>query len=427
MNMLVRRLGIGLLVCGVVACKTPPPPAPVPVAVPAPAPVAVVPPPPPVATNPAVAELAPLWPQIAQCEDIAELYAAEKCPANLQLMNITHVASADEPVNPERLKQVYGALLDQVLHGTDTKARTCAAYAAWSKAYRGGEAFAKDVKTGLAVADAIGALAAETGSLGTPMANMINHWWQVDGEVRKRMVRVMLDRNTKSTAGRSELVRQGSWVAKDAPLVLEAIRTLAQRDDDDLEVRIAAIDALGGVVAKLPDHADVLLLLSADANPRVAAAAVGSLAGLKPDAPLAAAAQVRLLQLIENGPPSLAADRAQRAIGSVCDLAGFKRYLGRVKDTTANRHVMAALRDVVRTVCARPGIRDDALFVAELRKAIDLGLADNAIDDWGKRDMLAALGALGGAKSKARCSKFTADTVPDVATAAAACVAHSGK
>lgn len=260
------------VVLSLLACKSPPPPASSPAVQPVAAavkPAEAAPPPP--SSNPAIAEFTPLWADIAKCDKTYELDADKNCPANFKLIGLVKDAYDNEEKQPERFKQVYLALVDEVVHGKETKGRTCAAYAAWSHAAQGGKAFGGDAKVGLEVADAIAALSAATDAeyLGNPMVDMLMDWWKVDGEVRKRMVRILLDRKTQSISARRELLRTAGFDAAKSPTLVEALATVAQRVDEPIEVRGTAIEAVGGAAAEAPELVELLVLLRSDPNAEI--------------------------------------------------------------------------------------------------------------------------------------------------------------
>ncbi len=371
--------------------------------------------------NPVIAELAPLWPDIAKCEDISDYYAAEKCPANFKLLEAAKAAYEGKDTDAARFDNLHAALVDQIINGTDLKARSCAAYADWSKAYRGGDKAAEDAAQATALLEALKKLEQEDASVGYGIANILSGWWQKDSEVRKQMTAVIADKAVKSAGGRAELVRHASWTFKDNAELLGVIKAIAIDTGDATAVRIAAIDGLGTEAANNADLVDVFITLTSDADTQVQGGATRALGRVAPATDAAKKAQTRLLEIAQNRDHA-AASAAPSALGQVGDLEGLAAFGTWHKANAATQGVTAAMRDAVWAYAFSNRFAGDAAADAAMRKAVDAVLKDKGATPWDIRYMMDTLGKLGGKKSEASCKKYEKHADASVVESAKKCV-----
>lgn len=387
------------------------------------------PPPGPAAVaNPAIAELAPLWPEIAKCDELSDYYAQEKCPANFKLLETAKAAYEGREKDPVRFGQVHEAIVDQVINGTDLKARQCAAYADWSKANRGAEKYADDAKQALALVDALKKLGKSDGedAVGYGIGNMLSGWWGKDGDVRNQMMAVISDKGVQSTGGRRELIRHASWTATENAAIVDILKTIATDGTDDPSVRREAIDGMSYVMGDRPELVDTVLALTGDADTDVQGAAVRALGNAKPGTEAATKAQAKLLEIGLAPEASASAVFVPGALGRVGDLAALAAFGKYHKANAAKPGVTSAMRDLIYAYVFGGRFKGDAAADAALRKAIDAVLAAKTATPWDVRYMMDALGGLGGKKSVAKCKKYVKDKDASVAESATKCVETAG-
>lgn len=372
--------------------------------------------------NPVVAEFAPLFVDIAKCEDLSDLYAKEKCPANYKLLEAVIAAYEGVEKDKTRFEQVYGALVEQVVNGTDIKARKCAAYAAWSKGNRGGDLFADNEKVSLDLLGALAKMPKEDEYLGYETANMLGNAWKKDTGVRKALISAIKDKTILTTRGRGELIRHAGWVAAEVPDVLSAIRTVATDATDDIDVRKEGMSALGSVLKAKPEMIESLLFITAEPNVDAQMGAITAIASVTPATPEALKAQAKLVELLAATDPNPLASGILRSLGRFADLDGIKAATTYYAANAAKPGVASTYANMLSTLAYGGRFKDNPEGDAALRGAAESVLkgADSKPSD--KDYALQALGALGGPKSVAACKKFSADAEKSVAAAAAKCV-----
>ncbi|MBI5610581.1 MAG: hypothetical protein HY902_17025 [Deltaproteobacteria bacterium] len=372
--------------------------------------------------NPAVAELAPLWPDIAKCEDTSDLYAKDKCPANFKLLETTKAAYEGREKDPARFSQVYEAIVDQIIHGTDLKARNCAAYAAWSKGYRGGKAFEDNNKLAMDLLDALKKLDKDDNYVGYGIANVLGGRWSKDDDVRKAMVAATKDKTIKSLGGRRELIRHAGWVAKDVADIYSGIRGVAMDASDAEEVRSEAISSLAGLARDKPEVIDVLIGMVDDPVLAVARGAVMGLGSAKAATPEAKKAQDKLVELLTGGATKVPLSSLGSALGRIADLDGIGAVAKYFAANGDKPGVVNAYMEVIYGACTSGRFKDNADADKALRAGADAILKAKAATASDRRYALTSLGALGGPKSVAACKKLTGDAEASVAEAANKCI-----
>lgn len=376
----------------------------------------------PASDNPVVAELAPLWVEIAKCTELSDLYAQAKCPANFQLLETVKAANAAVDKNPKRLGQVHEALVEQVVHGTSLKARTCAAYADWSKGAAGGKAYEGNLQLAQELLGALKKLDQDDQGVGYGIANMLSGLWRTSGEGRKSMLTALQDKTIKAKSGRPELLRHAGWVAKDTPEVLSAIRAVATDTTDELGVRQQAISALGGVARDKPELVEPLLFLSAEPIRDIQVSAIGALGNLKAGTPEAKKAQGKLLELLNAPEPNALAQSIPSALGKLADLEGLAGFTTYYRANAAKPGVTGSYSNLLYAMAFSGRFKNDAPGEAALRKGIDTLLQDKQLGASDRRYTMDTLGALGGASSVASCKKYEKDADASVAAASVKCV-----
>ncbi len=372
--------------------------------------------------NPVAAELAPLWGDIAKCEDLSDLYAKDKCPANFKLLETVRTAYEAVEKDPKRFSQIYDAVVDQVIHGTDLKARNCAAYAAWSKGYRGGKLYENNDKLAQELLDTLKKLGKEDGNTGYGIANMLGGWWSKDGPVRKALTKTLGDKTALSISGRRELIRHSGWVAKDVPDVLSAIRAVATDDKEDMVIRGEAISALAGVVADKPEVVENLLFLASDSNKDVVLATLPALGRVKAGTEGAKKSQAKMLERLNNPEPNPYASSIGTPLGQFADLDGLKDFTTFYTANAAKPGVSGWYSNFLYAMALSARFKEDAAADTALRAAVDTLLKDKGLTASDKGYTMDTLGFLGGPKSVATCKKYASDADAGVAAAANKCV-----
>ncbi len=375
--------------------------------------------------NPAVAELAPLWPEIATCEDTSDLHAKDKCPANFKLLETMIAATAAADKDAARFGQLHEALVDHVVNGTDPKARSCAAYADWAKANRGGAAYQGNTALATQLVGALSKLAEDDGGVGYGIANMLGGWWKKDGEVRTAMIAAFKDHAVKSAGGRTELMRHAGWVAAATPEVLSALTVVAADVTDKPQIRREALSALSGAVREKPELVDILVTISADADADAKTGAIQALGEVKAGTPEADKAQTRMIALLEEPETTRA---LPTAFGKIADGKGLTAFAAHYAATASKEGpgASAAFSDFLYAM-ALSGRIAGSPDEAAVRTSIDKLLKDKQLAAFNKGYVMASLGALGGPKSVATCKKFEKDADAGVAAAAAKCTAAAAK
>ncbi len=369
-----------------------------------------------------MAELAPLWADIAKCEDTSELYAKDKCPGNFKLIETVKTAYEAVEKDPKRFAQVYDAVVDQLINGTDLKARSCAAYAAWSKAYRGGKAYEGNSKLALDLLAALKKLDKEDGYVGYGIANVLGSWWQKDGEVRKAMLATIKDQSIKSLGGRRELIRHSGWAAKDVPDIFGALRGVAFDPTDNEEVRSEAVSSLAGVARDKPEVVDVLIGLVDDPLLSVARAAVSGLGSAKAATPEAKKAQDKLIELLNGGATKVPLSTIGSALGRITEIDGIAAATTYFTANADKPGVVGAYVEVIYNATFSGHFKDNVDGDKALRAGVDLLLKNKGATVSDRRYALDTLGGLGGPKSAAACKKFEADADASLAAAAKKCI-----
>ncbi len=337
-------------------------------------------------SNPAIAELAPLWDEIDKCEDTSDRYSAEQCPACYKLLEAVNLAYSERDKRPDRFAQIHEALIDQLIHGKNPKSRSCAAYADWAKCDTGGRKYDDDVAQAIALLDALKALDAEDEGVGEGIANILRRWWKKGGEPRKAMFAVIADENVKSLRGRRQLIRHAGWAAQDVPELVDAL--IAWTKDARVPIQTVAIEVLGD---------------------------------LTPGAEVANKAQGRLLELL--GAESYAvASAAAQALARVTDRDGLDAALAWYKANAAAAKVTETMAFFLSYVAVGKRFEDDAAGDAAIRKAIDALLEDKGLTADDKGYIMFVLGLMGGPRSAATCVRFAKDKDTRVAAKAKACV-----
>jgi hypothetical protein len=380
----------------------------------------------PAPANPAIAEFAPLWPEIAKCDELWASNATPECSAKFKLLETVKAAYEGRDKDRTRLRQVHEALVDQVVNGKDLKSRLCAAYAASSKPLTGGTPYGgrteADAKHALALLEALKKLEKEEKDLGDEIAHMLAGWWEKDSEVRKAMTAVLGDKSTKSTGGRSMLMRYARQTAKENAELVPILKSVATDTGENASVRATAINGLSSLAGDLPELVDLFLGLTGDANAHVLRTSVRALGSAKPGTDAGKKAQAKLLELALAGTE---ADTATGALGKVGDLEALATFSKHYKSNAGKPEVIGAMRSAISGYVSSGRFKEDATADAAFRMAIDAVLEDKDADKSALRDMLDALGELGGKKSEATCKKYMEDKIADVAAAATKCVEKS--